>query len=108
MTALQARARAAREALAAAVAPADDALQLRYRASRFRAANGVRPTAAARERMAEHRERTGYGNRKARDGRKSGWRQGQPQCSGCRRILGQRDGFCKSCGTIAGRYDHGR
>jgi rRNA maturation endonuclease Nob1 len=40
--------------------------------------------------------------------RTSGWRKGPPQCPGCRRVLKGRDGFCESCGTLAGRHDHGR
>jgi hypothetical protein len=49
-----------------------------------------------------------YGKRKARDGRASGWRKGQPQCPACRRILSQRNGWCPNCRTFAGRHDHGR
>jgi hypothetical protein len=108
MSPLQQRAAAARASLAAAAMPADEAVQLRYRASRFRTVNGVEPGAAARERAAEERARAGFGLRKQRDGRASGWRKGTPQCPGCRRILSQRDGYCPSCGTVAGRHDHGR
>jgi hypothetical protein len=61
----------------------------------------------ARRLMREDTYRANYGNRKARDGRASGWKNGQPQCPSCRRILATAGGWCPDCRTYGGNHDHG-
>lgn len=39
----------------------------------------------------------------------SGWRRGQPQCPGCRRILTSKNGWCPDCRMYGDAgHDHGR
>lgn len=63
---------------------------------------------AAREHERAAAYRANYGNRKARDGRRSGFKRGVPQCPGCRRFIAAPGGWCPGCRTFDGNHDHGR